>query len=162
MQVQTAIAQAREAEQRRITAQANGEAEVMKARYTKEVEKVQAETQAKQRLEVAKLDALAAEQTKRKEILLGEGESTRKRLVMQADGALQLKIEALVAINRSYAEAIKEYKGNWVPLYVVGGDASGKVAGGGALQLIELLTAKTAKDLAVDLKNAGMGATAAR
>ena len=162
MQVQTAQAQAREAEQRRITAQANGEADVMKAKYTKEVEKVQAITVAQQNLEVATLDAKSAEQTKRKEILLGEGESQRKRLVMQADGALAPKLEALIEINKNYADAIKGYSGNWVPLYVTGGDAMTKAAGSGALQLVDLLTAKTAKELAVDLSNTGKKATASQ
>lgn len=154
MQVQTARAQALEAEQRSITAEADGQANVMKARYEKEVEKVQAETIARQRLEVAIFDAKTAEQRKRESILLGEGEAERKRLVMNADGALQLKLDAWVTVQRAYADAIKGYQGNWVPLYVTG-TASDKSSGSGATQLIDLLTAKTAKDLSVDLSTIG-------
>jgi len=92
MQVQTARAKALEAEQERITAEANGKAKVMTAQYEKEQEKIKEVVMAEQRLAVAKLDALSAEQTKRKEILLGEGESQRKKLVMAADGALEKKL----------------------------------------------------------------------
>ena len=158
MQVQTARAQALEAEQRKITAEADGKAAVTTAQYEKEVDKIQAETQARQRLEVARLDALAAEQYKRKQVLEGEGDAEKKRLVMNADGALEMKLRAWVEVQQAYAAAIQGYQGNWVPLYVTGG-ASEKVSGSGATQLIDLLTAKTAKDLSIDLSTSGRDKT---
>lgn len=161
MQVQTARAQALEAEQRRITAQADGEANVMKAKYTKEVEKVEAVTEAQKDLEVAQLAAKEAEQYKRQQILQGEGDAEKKRLVMSADGALDQKIQALIQINQAYAHAIGNYQGNWVPMYV-SGNGDGKSSGSGAVQLMELLTAKTAKDLALDLTATGKELTAKR
>ncbi len=161
MQVQTARAKALEAEQQRITAEADGKAAVMKSQYEKEQEKIKEVVMAQQRLEVAKLDALAAEQTKRKEILLGEGESARKRLVMTADGALEKKLAALVEINGYYAEAIKEHQGPWVPSVVMGSSqtAGANIPGGTSMQLIELLMAKTARDLAIDMTTMGTKAT---
>jgi hypothetical protein len=45
------------------------------------------ETGAAQRLAVADLDHQSAERTKTQLILLGEGESTRKKLVIEADGS---------------------------------------------------------------------------
>lgn len=158
MQVQTARAQALEAEQRKITAEADGKAAVTKAQYEKEVEKIQAETQARQRLEVAHLDALAAEQYKRQQILEGEGDAEKKRLVMNADGALQSKLNAWVEVQKAYASAIQGYQGNWVPLYINAG-ATDKTAGSGAMQLVDLLTAKSAKELAVDLTTTGRDKT---
>jgi len=158
MQVQTARAKALEAEQERITAEANGKAKVMTAQYEKEQEKIKEVVMAEQRLAVAKLDALSAEQTKRKEILLGEGESQRKKLVMAADGALEKKLEALVTINGYYAEAIKEYKGQWVPSVVMGQQAN-MGQGGAATALVEMLTAQTAKKLALDMEVSGKGST---
>jgi hypothetical protein len=158
MQVQTARAQALEAEQRRITAEADGKAAVMKSQYEKEQEKIKEVVMAQQRLEVARLDAQAAEQTKRKEILLGEGESTRKRLVMTADGALEKKLEAIVKINAQYAQAIEKHQGPWVPSVVMGGSqgvSGATVPGGAAIPLIDLLTAKTAKDLGISLAVTG-------
>lgn len=48
---------------------------------------------AEQQVQVAILDAKAAEQTKKKEILLGQGEAERKKLNLAADGALSMKGE---------------------------------------------------------------------
>ena len=99
-------------------------------------------------------DAKAAEQFKRGEILRGEGEATRKRLVMQADGALQPKLEALIKMNAAYAEAIARYQGQWVPSVVMGPGGNAASASG-AQQLVDMLTLKTARDLGLDLNVAG-------
>jgi regulator of protease activity HflC (stomatin/prohibitin superfamily) len=156
MQVQTARAQALEAEQRRITAQANGEAEVMKARYSKEVEKIEAVTQAQRDLEVQTLKAKEAEQYKREQILRGEGDAEAKRLVMSADGALNEKLNAYIEANKAWANAMASYQGNIVPTYQTGSTAGTN----GALTFMDLMTAKTAKDLAVDLSVTGRDKTA--
>ena len=154
MQVQTAIADAKRAEQASITAEKNGQAEAAKAKWEQEVIKAKAVTEAEQKLAVATLDALAAAQTKQKEILLGEGEATRKRLVMAADGALTPKLDAWLKAQEIWAKSVAEYKGKWVP-DVVFGDASAAKSGSGATDLVNLLTVKTAKDLAVDFQLAG-------
>ncbi len=150
MAVQTAMAKAKEAEQNSITVSKEGEANATKAKWEQEVLKAKAVVLAQQQLEVATLEKKSAEQEKQKQILLGEGESTRKKLVMNADGALEKKIEALVEINKNYANAIKEYKGQWVP-GVVMNDTKGGTAGSGANDLIDLLKVKTAKELNVDM-----------
>lgn len=155
MQVQTARAQALEAEQRRITAQANGEAEVMKAKYAKEVEKSEAVTLAQRDLEVQTLKAKEAEQYKREQILRGEGDAEAKRLVMGADGALNEKLVAYVEANKAWAQAMASYQGNIVPLYQTGAGA----ANNGAISFMEMMTAKTARDLAVDLGVTGKDRT---
>lgn len=160
MQVQTSRATALEAEQRRVTAQAEGEAKVMTARYEKEVEKIQAvteamrdyevaQTNAKRELDVATLNARTQEQNKRANILLGEGEAAYKRLVMQADGALTQKINAYKHVNELWANAVANYGGQWVPSIVMGGD--GKGTHNNAQAMIDLLTTKTARDLALDM-----------
>ena len=155
MQVQTAVAKAREAEQAAITAAKNGEAEAAKAKWEQEVIKARAVTQAQQQLEVARLDAEAAAQTKRKEILLGEGEAERRKLVMSADGALDKKLSAYVEVNKFYADAIKGYQGNWVPNVMMGGSGSHGTTGSGATELIQLLNAKTAMDLGLNMNVSG-------
>lgn len=149
MKVQTAMAQTREAEQRKLTSEADGQANVMRAKYEKEVEKIQAITMAEQALAVATLGAKSAEQTKREQILLGEGEAERKKLVMFADGALTQKLEAWLEAQKHYAQAMGAYTGNWVPMYSSGGSG----VQNGAIQFMDLLTAKTAKDLALDLSH---------
>jgi regulator of protease activity HflC (stomatin/prohibitin superfamily) len=147
MQVQTSIAQARQAEQAAITAAKNGEAEAAKAKWEQEVIKAKAVTEAQQELEVAQLNAKAAEQYKIAETLKGEGEGARRKAVMSADGALSQKIDAWIKVNQFYADAIKG--GNWVPQIQLGG--GGSIGGTNASELISLLTAKTARDISLDL-----------
>jgi len=149
MQVQTSIAQAKQAEQRKQTVEMEGQANAAKAKWDQEVVKAQAVTQAEQQREVAKLERDAAEFTKQKLILEGQGESEKKKLVMFADGALTQKLQAYLAVNEKYADAISKYQGAWVPSVVMGGGQSGSA--NGAQALIDLLQAKTAKDLALDL-----------
>lgn len=158
--VQISIATARKAEQDAVTIAKQGEAKAADAKWKQETVKAQkvteaqqekevAETQANQRLNVAKLDAQAAEQFKRGEILKGEGEAARKKLVLEADGALEKKLEAMVQMNKDQWTSIAAYGGQWTPSVVMGG-VNGQNSST-ANNLIELLTAKTAKDLGVDL-----------
>ncbi len=162
MEVQTAIATAKKAEQAAITAAKSGEADAAVAKWKQEVEKATqvtkaeqekqvAETQAAQRKAVAALDLETAKLQKEANIAQGEGESKRRQLVMQADGALEKKLDAYVKVNELYAKAISEYKGAWVPSITLGGTSGNGVAGNGAQALIDLLTAKTAKELNLDL-----------
>ena len=58
-------------------------------------------------------------------------------------------------INKYYADAIKGYQGNWVPSVVMGEAGGSRVAGSGAQQLIDLLTAKTAKEFGLDMGVSG-------
>jgi len=159
MQVQTAMAKAREAEQNKITTEKNGEAAAMAAKWEQEVIKAKEVTAAEQRLRVAEIDRDAAEQTKQKDILLGEGEATRKKLVMQADGALEPKLATYLKAVELWSGAVKEHPGPWVPTIVMGGGAGGVAPGGAATPLIDLLTAKTAMDLGLDLAISGRNRT---
>jgi hypothetical protein len=150
MAVQTAIANAKKAEQDAITAQKQGEADAAKAKWEQEVIKAKLVTEAEQQLAVAQLEAQAAEETKRKEILLGQGEAERKRLVMNADGALDKRLEAQVRINELWAEAFAQYKGNFVPLYQSGGSGSG--GGSNALEFMEIMKANAAQQITNSFK----------
>lgn len=173
MQVQLAVAKAQEAEQAAKTSAKEGEADAMKAKWKQEVikttavteanqkrevaeieakqKKEVAETEARQKLNVAELDAKSAEQFKIAETLRGEGEGARRKKVMEADGALEKKLDAFVKINKEYAEALKDHKGNWVPTIMMSGSSSNQTGSNGALDLINLLMVKTAKDLNLDL-----------
>jgi regulator of protease activity HflC (stomatin/prohibitin superfamily) len=154
MNVQTAIAEAKQAEQKAITVAKEGEANAAKSKWQQEVIKAQMVTEAQQKLEVATLQAKAAEQTKRENILLGEGEAARKKLVMSANGALEEKLATYKEVNEMWANAVKGYQGNWVPQMIMGGGDNGRV-GSGANDLVSLLMAKTARDLSLDLKVPG-------
>jgi regulator of protease activity HflC (stomatin/prohibitin superfamily) len=147
MDVQTAIASAKQAEQNAITVAKEGEANAARAKWEQEVIKAQKVTEAEQQKEVAKLEKEAAEFQKQKLILEGEGEAAKKRAIMSADGALDKKLQAWIQVNSTYAEALK---GNQlVPSIIMGSDAN--KGGNGATALIDLLMAKTAKDLSLDM-----------
>lgn len=148
-QVQIAQANAKKAEQDAITTEKQGEANAAKAKWDQEVIKAKEVTLAQQKLEVATLAAKEAEQFKREQILRGEGEAERKRLVMNADGALDPKLEAYKEVNKYWADAIAKYQGNWVPTVQMGGE--GGKGNNGAADLMNMLSAKTAKDLALDM-----------
>lgn len=158
--VQLSQAAAIKATQDTVTTEQQGKADAAKAKWAQEAIKATAVTQAQQALEVARLGAQQkldvatlgakeAEQYKHSQILRGEGDATRAKLVMQANGALEQKLAAAVEINKNYATAIGEYQGNWVPATVMG-SGGGNV--NGAAALVELLTAKTARELSLDMK----------
>ena len=171
MAVETAKAKAEEARQDELKAVAVGKKNVAIAKYEQEQEKIKAVVIAQkdkevnelnaerdknvaviagnQRKEVATLDRDAAKLKKQELILLGEGESKAKRLVIEADGALEAKLETYENVNARYADAIQNYRGNWVPTTVMGKSSGGNT--NGATALIDLLTVKTAKDLSLDM-----------
>lgn len=164
MAIATAKAKALSAVQQAITKEQEGKANVMKAKYEEEVKKIRAvvgaerdkevaELAAIKELEVAKLAKATAIEIKEQQILLGQGESKRKQLVMQADGALEKKLSAWVAVNAKYAEEFGKQK--WVPEINMSGAGSSSgltKPGNEAINLINILTAKTLQDLGLDMK----------
>jgi regulator of protease activity HflC (stomatin/prohibitin superfamily) len=149
MQVQTAIANAKRAEQDAITIAKQGEAEAAKAKWDQEVIKARVVTEAEAKNKVAQYEVQTAELNKRKQILEGEGEAAKKRLVMQADGALEQKLKAYIEVQGFWAEAFSKYTGNVVPQVQTGGSATSN----GALNFMDVMGAKAARDLAIDIKS---------
>jgi len=165
MAIITAIANAERAKQDAITSEEQGKANVMTAKYQKEVIKEQAIVDAQREKEVAvisaeksvevarqkKLEAeqkkLAAVEYKQEQILRGEGDGAYKRIVMQADGALAQKLATYESVMNRFAEAVEKQK--WVPEVQMGGGGKG---GDNAMTLIEMMSVKAAKDLALELK----------
>lgn len=150
--VQKAIAQAREAEQQKITTEQQGQAEAAKTKWAQEAMNAQIVAEAEGRKRAAEQDALAAEAEKRATLSRASGEAEARRLKMAADGALEQKLAAWTEVNTQYAAAIKGYQGNWVPTTVLGG---GGESMNGAQSLINMLMVKTAKELAVDMTPGG-------
>jgi len=162
----TAKANAERAKQDAITAEEQGLANVKKAQYEKEVLKRQATVDAEKEKEVAtikaqqavevarqsKLEAterkLGAVEYKQEQVLKGEGDGAYKRLVMEADGALAQKLDAIVKINTAYAHEFGKQK--WVPeIQFNGTGATGQQSA--ASDFMSILTAKTARDIGVDM-----------
>ncbi|CAB4131595.1 Band 7 domain containing protein [uncultured Caudovirales phage] len=103
--VQVSLSQAKQAEQNAITAAENGKAAAAKAKWDQEALKAKAVTEAEQIRDVAKLAKETAELTKAKLIAEGEGESTKRKLIMAADGALNQKIDRDIQVAKIWAEA---------------------------------------------------------
>lgn len=147
MQVQTAMANAKRAEQDAVTVEMQGKADAAKAKWEQEVLKARAVTEAQQKKEVAELDAKTAAAEKQANILRGEGEGAYKRLIIQADGALNQKLATYERVQKNWADAFAAYTGNIVPQFQTGGGTGGN----GALNFMEIMGAKAARDLSLDL-----------
>lgn len=168
MAIITAKANAERAKQDAITTEQQGLANVVKAKYEQEVLKESAVVQAEREKEVAVINAerrvdvaeqakLEAEQKKlqaveykQEQILRGEGDSERKRLVIQADGALEQKLAAYVEVQANYAREFGKQK--WVPEVMMGNANASGTSGSAAQDLMDLLSIKAAKDLSLDMK----------
>jgi regulator of protease activity HflC (stomatin/prohibitin superfamily) len=171
MAVETAKARAEQAKQLTQQTIAEGKQKVAAAKYAKEQDKVRAVVEAQKNKEVQELDAArdknvaviagekrkdvaaldrdAAKLKKEEQILLGQGEAERKKLVLAADGALAQKLDALRYIHKKYAEAYSQRK---VPsVYMAGGAEDGK---GGPdnefTQFMNMMNIGIAKQLSVD------------
>ena len=159
MAVATARAKAQQAEQEALMAQAEGKAKVAREKYKEEqkkiraivqaqkrlevaeLDKARAMVQARERMEVAELDRQAAAEKKQEEILIGQGEAKRKRLVLKADGALKQKLEAYVQAQQLWANA---YAQRQVPSLIMGGGGKSDTdkASTDFAQMMQLLVAR--------------------
>jgi len=90
------------------------------------------------RLEAQKIKALA------------EAEAYSKEKVMKADGALEKKLATYKDVQEMWAQAFMNYKGDLVPQFVTGGGNT--QAKNGGLDFMEIMSAKAAKDLSLELK----------
>jgi len=178
MAVATSKAKAQEAEQDKITIEVEGKARVSKAEYAEKEKKIvvivqaqrdkeealikaskqkEMETIAKEEAiikgekerDIALLDSEAAAAEKKANILRGEGEASRKKMVMEADGALQLKAETWLAAQEIYAREFGKQK--WVPEIQMASSGTATSGGDAVSKFMEILGAKAAKDLAFDL-----------
>lgn len=145
-----AIANAKKADQDALTAEARGRADAATAEWQQKTIAAKDIATAEARVTIAKAALQEADLYKKSEILRGEGEAGRKKLVMEADGQLDVRLNAWVKVNQAYAEAIQNAKpGAWVPTVNMGAAGNGSNATS-ADALVQMLTAKTAKDMGVD------------
>ena len=171
--IQVATLNAKKAEQDRKTAEEKGKAEATEAEWKAKtqaaeetetarkiaaIQNIEAQRdkdvaiiEANKKREVAEQEKVTAGLYKEAQLLRAEADSTYKRKMMEADGALSQKIEAYKYSVERFASAMEKYQGNWVPQVVTGG-AGGRQQSNAALEMMELLSVKTAKDLALELK----------
>jgi hypothetical protein len=146
-QVNQSIAEAKQAEQRAITAAKNGEANAAEAKWAQEKINATQQAQNEQLVKNADLERQAALLTKARLIAEGEGEAEKKKLIMGADGALQQKLSAYIEVQKTWAEAYS--KGPAVVPTIQSGGGGGA---NGGINFMELMGIKAAKDLSLSLE----------
>lgn len=157
MAVQQAMVNSKKAEQDALTVAKQGEAEAAKAKWAQEVIKATEITKAEQEKDVATLvatknkevAALALDTSKleaQKTITEAKAASDAKRLALAADNALQTRIDAYVEVNKAYANALGAQR--QTPDIVMGGSSSSS----NTQNMIDMFTAKTARELNVSVK----------
>jgi hypothetical protein len=152
MQVQTAMARSKQAEQMALTVVKEGEASAAKARADQEIlkatevtkaeqEKAVAITNAQRKKEVAQLDVETAKLKKEEQILLGEGEASRASAMMHATGYLPERLDAFRQVALVAAEQLGKQR--QTPDIVMG-------SGSGQAGLSDLMQMSLAKQFGVD------------
>lgn len=146
MSVDIAIAEAKKAKQRAITEEEEGKARAAKSKWNEEEIKARAVVQAEQRYEVAVLNNKTAQQKKEATIKSAEADYETRQLAMKADNALGIRVKAYTDVMVAFAENLPKQK--LVPEVYIAGSGDGR--GSNSMQLIDMLNAKVARDLALD------------
>jgi hypothetical protein len=144
------------AQQQTLTAKAKGEQALVEIEYQQKQDQTKQVVEAETKVKVAEQNRLQQKIAYEGAILeakkikeLADAEAYAKSRMMQADGALEMKLKAQVEVQRVWADAFSKYQGAVVPQFQTGGSATTN----GALSFMDIMTAKTAKDFALDLKN---------
>lgn len=143
------------AQQQQLTAEAEGKKELVKIEYEQKQEQTKQVVAAQTLVELAKQDLLKQDialQASVKEAAkiktLADANAYDKQRAIQADGALDRKLAAWLESQRAWAAAFGGFQGNLVPLYQTGSGGNNN-----ALNWMEIMGMKAAKDLNLDLKN---------
>jgi regulator of protease activity HflC (stomatin/prohibitin superfamily) len=149
MNVRIAMANAKKSEQDALTAVEKGKAEAATAKW--EQEKVNAQTiaQADGERRAADLRAQAAKFYKDEKLLTAEADAGYRKKIMEADNALEKRLDTYVKTQEVWANAMANAKHPLVPHIQTG---SGNSNGNAATTFMELLTSKAAKDLQLDMR----------
>lgn len=105
--------------------------------------------EAQKEFQVSKLNLQSAEQRKQVEILQGQGIAEKKKLIYDADGALQEKLDAYVKVMTVLAKELGKQK--WVPDVTMNGKG-GAADGNMAMNFMNMWMMKAAKDIGVEMK----------
>jgi hypothetical protein len=143
------------AQQQTLTAKAKGEQALVEIEYQQKQDQTKQVVEAETKVKVAEQDKLqqkiayetALLEAKRRQAI-ADVTAYEKKTVMIADGALEMKLKAQIEVQKYWADAFGKYQGSVVPMYQTG--AGG--VGNGAINFMDLMTAKTAKDFALDYK----------
>lgn len=146
------------AQQQTLTAKAKGEQALVEIEYQQKQEQTKQVVEAQTKVKVAEQDKLQQKIAYEGAILeakkikeLADAQAYARKRIMEADGALEMKLNAQIEVQKAWADAFSKYTGAIVPQFQTG--AGAPVSGNGALSFMEIITAKTAKDFALELKN---------
>jgi SPFH domain / Band 7 family len=144
------------AQQQTLTAKAKGEQALVEIEYQQKQEQTKQVVEAQTKVKVAEQDKLQQKIAYEGAILeakkikeLADANAYAKQRIMQADGALEMKLNAQVEVQKVWADAFSKYTGAIVPQFQTGGGPTTN----GAINFMDIMTAKTAKDFALDMKN---------
>src|SRR6187402_3471515 len=144
------------AQQQTLTAKAKGEQALVEIEYQQKQDQTKQVVEAETKVKVAEQDKLQQKIAYEGSILeakkikeLADANAYARQRIMQADGALEMKLKAQVEVQKVWADAFSKYTGAVVPQIQTGGGPTTN----GALNFMDIMTAKTAKDFALDLKN---------
>lgn len=143
------------AQQEAMTAEAEGRKALVEIEYQEKQVQTQKVVQAETEVRLAEKDkekqriALEAARMEAQKIkALAEAEAYAKQKVMQADGALEKKLDAYKEVQALWATAFQNYKGDLVPKFQTGGGGKGNAG----LDFMEIMSAKAAMDLNLSTK----------
>lgn len=158
--------QRKEQEEQRLLAIQTGQTQIAKRQAEAQVEQIQKTTEAETakkliiiQAEQAKAQATIATETAKLQLdkaridseatkTLADAEAYSKKAIIMADGALEKKLAAYVSTQQAWADAASKMN---VPQQLFGNTGGTNVAGSTVEQFMQLMTVKSAKDLAVDL-----------
>ncbi|MFN8336174.1 MAG: SPFH domain-containing protein [Cyclobacteriaceae bacterium] len=143
------------AQQQTLTAKAKGEQALVEIEYQQKQEQTRQVVEAETKVKVAEQDRLQQKIAYEGSILeakkikeLADAQAYARSKIMKADGALEMKLNAQIEVQKVWADAFSKYQGAIVPQIQTGGGSSTN----GALNFMDIMTAKTARDFALDMK----------
>lgn len=144
------------AQQQALTAKAEGEKKLVEIEYEQKQEQTKQVVAAETKVEVAKQTKLEKQLNYEASLIEVKERQAKadvtayeKRTVIQADGALAQKLDAWKFSEEKKWEAFGKFQGSIVPQIQTGSGGNGS---NNALNFMELMSAKAAKELALDLK----------
>jgi hypothetical protein len=151
MAVRIAMANAQKAAQDALTVAEQGKADAAKAKWEQEKVNATVVAEAEGKKKAEEQNALAMQFYKQAQTAKGEAEYAYRSKLMQADNALEKRLDAYIRVQELWAKAFAQYQGSMVPSVVMGGQGEGK--GATAIETVmSTLAAKAARDLAVEMR----------
>ncbi|NJO59708.1 MAG: hypothetical protein HC836_15795 [Richelia sp. RM2_1_2] len=139
------------AQQQTLTAKAKGEQALVEIEYQQKQEQTKQVVAAQTKVAVAEQDKLQQKIAYEASILeakkikeLADAEAYKKKAIMVADGALEMKLKAQVETQKAWADAFSKYTGAVVPQFQTGVNGPTQ---NGALNFMDIMTAKQQKTL---------------